>query len=148
VCVPVVTKFFFVFLSNATDKNKNVFFGSFFLDCFFVNKMRGATRSIPTRLDDHAQHITLKIWSKTGSNFEDIFAINRTTFADVKCSAIQHLLTNNNNVSNSRRRSNTNAMPLEEIDNYKLISIESKRTVNEQKTLGEERAKDGGQFID
>jgi hypothetical protein len=33
---------------------------------------------------------------------------------------------------------------LDEIENYKLISIESKRTIDEQKTLREEKVKDGG----
>jgi hypothetical protein len=111
--------------------------------------MRGATSSI---YNDHSQHVTLKIWFKTGSVFEEIYPLEKTTFADVKYSAVRQFLTNNinNNLSNYRRSSfNTiatsrNNLSLDEVDNYKLISMGSKRMVEEEKTLGQQKVKDGG----
>jgi hypothetical protein len=110
--------------------------------------MRGATS---TMYNDHLSHVTLKIWFKTGSVFEEIFPLDKTTFAEVKYSAVRQFLTNNNNSSNYRRSSfNTiatnsrNNLSLEEVENYKLISMGSKRMVEEDKTLGQEKVKDGG----
>jgi len=116
--------------------------------------MRGATS---TMFNDHLQHVTLKIWFKTGLMFEEIFPLEKTTFADVKYSAVRQFLTNNNNnnnLSNYRRSSfNTiatsrNNLSLDEIDNYKLISILSKRMVEEDKTLGQQKVKDGGSITE
>jgi len=114
--------------------------------------MRGATSAM---FSDHLQHVTLKVWFKTGSVYEEIFPLDKTTFADVKYSAVRQFLTNNNNnnnnnLSNYRRSSfntiatNRNTLSLDEVDNYKLISIVSKRMVEEDKTLGQQKVKDGG----
>jgi hypothetical protein len=117
--------------------------------------MRGATSAM---FNDHSQQVTLKIWYKTGSVFEEIFPLEKTTFADVKYSAIRQFLTNNNNnnnnnnnsLSNYRRSSfntiatNRNNLSADEVENYKLISIGSKRMVDEDKTLGQQKVKDGG----
>jgi hypothetical protein len=109
--------------------------------------MRGATSAM---FNDHLQHVTLKIWFKTGSMYEEIFPLDKTTFSDVKYSAIRQFLTNNNNLSNYRRSSfntiatNRNNLSFDEVDNYKLISIVSKRMVEEDKTLGQQKVKDGG----
>jgi len=91
--------------------------------------MTGKTNAISNVIDDQSQNITLKIWSNTGGFFQKIFPTHQTTFAYVKYLAIQFLFQNNH---------------LNEIDNYKLISIESKKTIDEQKTLDQERVKDGG----
>lgn len=79
--------------------------------------------------DHQSENITLKIWSNTGEIFQNLFSIDRTTFAHVKYLAIQVLFQNSHSI---------------EIDNYKLISIKSKKILNEQKTLREEKVKDGG----
>lgn len=110
--------------------------------------MRGATSSL---FNDHLHHITLKIWFKNGLMYEEVFSIDKTTFADVKYSAVRQFLMNNVSSLNYRRSSfstitaNRNHISLDEIDNYKLISIASKRTVDEEKTLGQQKVKDGGE---
>ena len=98
---------------------------------------------------DHLSHVTLKIWFKTGSMLEEIFSLDKTTFADVKYSAVRQFLTNNNSTNYRRSSFNTittsrNSLPLEETENYKLISMGSKRMVDENRTLGQEKVKDGG----
>lgn len=109
--------------------------------------IRGATSTI---FNDHLQHVTLKIWSKTGSMHEEMFSLDKTTFADVKYSALRQFLTNNTNQINYRRSSfNTiattrNNISSDEVENYKLISIVSKRSVEEDKTLEQQKVKDGG----
>jgi hypothetical protein len=108
--------------------------------------MRGATSAM---YSDHLSHVTLKIWSKTGSVLEELFPLDKTTFADVKYSAVRQFLTNNNPINYRRSSFNTiassrNNLPLEEAENYKLISIGSKRMVDEGRTLGQEKVKDGG----
>jgi hypothetical protein len=128
-------------VSFFNEEKKNFFF----LD-FSLLKMRGATSAM---YNDHLSHVTLKIWFKTGSMFEEIYPLDKTTFAEVKYSAVRQFLTNNN-LSNYRRSSfNTiatsrNNLSLDEIDNYKLISMGSKRMVEEDKTLGQQKVKDGG----
>ena len=110
--------------------------------------MRGATSSL---FNDHLHHITLKIWFKTGSMYEEVFSIDKATFADVKYSAVRQFLMNNVTSLNYRRSSfstiaaNRNHISLDEIDNYKLISIASKRTVDEGKTLSQLKVNDGGE---
>ncbi|CAF3593823.1 unnamed protein product, partial [Rotaria sp. Silwood1] len=117
--------------------------------------MRGATS---TMFNDHLHHVTLKIWYKTGSIFEETFPLEKTTFADVKYSAVRQFLinnntNNNNNLSNYRRSSfNTIATSrhnssIDEVDNYNLISISSKRMVDEEKTLGQHKVKDGDEYL-
>jgi len=91
--------------------------------------MTEKTNAISDTINDQSQHITLKIWSNTGAIFQNRFSMNQTTFAHVKYLAIQFLLKN---------------IHLDEVENYRLISIESKRTIDEQKTLSQERVKDGG----
>jgi hypothetical protein len=82
------------------------------------------------KANDQSQTITLRICSsKTGGIFQGIFPVHQTTFARVKYLATQFLF---------------KKIQLDEIENYKLISIESKRTIDEQKTLREEKVKDGG----
>lgn len=96
---------------------------------FFVNKMTGKTKAICKDIVDcQSENITLKIWSKTGESFQRIFPIDRTTFAYVKYLAIQVLVNEN------------------EIENYKLISIKTRKTIDEKKTLEEENVIDGGEF--
>ncbi|CAF1121397.1 unnamed protein product [Rotaria sp. Silwood1] len=117
--------------------------------------MRGATS---TMFNDHLHHVTLKIWYKTGSILEETFPLEKTTFADVKYSAVRQFLinnntNNNNNLSNYRRSSfNTIATSrhnssIDEVDNYNLISISSKRMVDEEKTLGQHKVKDGDEYL-
>ncbi|CAF1043698.1 unnamed protein product [Rotaria sordida] len=128
--------------------------------------MRGATS---TMINDHLHHVTLKIWYKTGSIFEETFPLEKTTFADVKYSAVKQFLTNNNNNNNNNntnnnnnnnsnlsnyRRSSFNTIAtsrhnssFDEIDNYNLISISSKRMVDEEKTLGQQKVKDGDEYL-
>lgn len=90
---------------------------------FFVNKMT-------QKANDQSENITLRICSsKTGGIFQEIFPVHQTTFARIKYLATQFLF---------------KKIQLDEIENYKLISIESKRTIDEQKTLREEKVKDGG----
>lgn len=114
--------------------------------------MRGATSAM---FNDYSHHVTLKIWFKTGATLEETFPIEKTTFGDVKYSAVRHFLTNNNNSNNSNlstyRRSSFNTvtssrnnLSCDEVDNYKLISIAGKRMVEEDKTLGQQKVKDGG----
>jgi len=80
--------------------------------------------------------------------FEEIFPLEKTTFADVKYSAIRQFLTNNNNNNNNNNLSNyrrssfntiattsRNNLSLDEVENYKLISIVSKRMVEEDKNF-------------
>ncbi len=142
----VVQKFSFYNTTDEKTKEKNLFF-------FKINKMRGATSSM---FNDHLHHVTLKIWFKTGSIFEEIFPLDKTTFGDVKYSAVRQFLTNNNNNNNNSnistyRRSSFNTvatsrnnLSLDEVENYKLISITSKRMVEEDKPLGQLKVKDGG----
>lgn len=103
--------------------------------------------------NDHSSRVTLKIWFKTGSVFEEIFQLEKTTFADVKYSAMKQFLNNTSNLTNYRRSSfNTittnsrNQFSLDDIDNYRLVSIGSKRTMEEEKTLGQSKVKDGGEI--
>ena len=81
---------------------------------------------------DQAANITVRICSKTGAIFQEIFPVNQTTFAYVKYLAVEFFW---------------RKTPTDETENYKLISIESKRTMNEQRTLREEKVKDGGLFL-
>ena len=104
--------------------------------------------------NDHLHQVTLKIWFKTGLMFEEIFSLDKTTFADVKYAAVRQLLMNSNsNLSNYRRSSfNTiatsrNNLSLDEVESYKLISIASKRMIEEDKTLGQQKVKDGGAIM-
>ncbi|CAF3120473.1 unnamed protein product [Rotaria socialis] len=119
--------------------------------------MRGATSKM---FNDHLHHVTLKIWYKTGLTFEETFPLEKTTFADVKCSAIRQFLINNNNNNNNnnsfsiyrRSSSNTNATSRynsshDDVDNYNLISISSKRMVDDEKTLGQQKVKDGDEYL-
>ena len=111
--------------------------------------MRGA--SLFTGLENYSQFVTLKIWSRTGVAFEEIFSVDRTTFADVKTSALRHF---NGKISSEHLSTypplrspliHRTTLTTNDIDNYKLISIESRRTIDEKKKLNEERVKDGGQ---
>jgi hypothetical protein len=124
--------FFSVFLSNATDKKKKqkqkFFFGSFFSRFFFVNKMTG---TISAMFSNGDQHVILKIWAKNGAIFQERFQIEQTTFARVKYLAMRVLLT-------------SYSWAVDEAENYKLISIETKRMIDEEKTLSQEEVKDGG----
>lgn len=113
--------------------------------------MRAAASSLFTPFEHPSSSVTLKIWSKTGTNFEEMFVVDRTTFADVKNSALRHFNTKfpfehlTTLRSTLTQRMSTNSMlNTNEIENYKLISIESRRTVDEKKKLNEERVKDGG----
>ena len=112
--------------------------------------MRGTTFN-----DRSLQYVTLKIWFKTGSFLQEAFSLNKTTFADVKHLAVKQFLMNNNsndNLPNYRRSSfNTiatskNNLSSDELDNYTLISIGSKRMIDEDKTLRQQTVKDGGSF--
>jgi hypothetical protein len=94
--------------------------------------MTQETNAMVDMTNDQSPNITLRICEKTGGIFQEIFPIYQTTFARVKYLAIQFLFKKN---------------PLEEIENYKLISIGSKRTIDEKKTLREERVKNGDEFI-
>jgi hypothetical protein len=120
--------------------------------------MRAATSSMFTGLDNNSPFVTLKVWSSNGTTFEQLFASNRTTFGDVKMSAIRHLLgkTMTDRSSTCPRSSSIQSaigrtsfhthVSSNDVDNYKLISMESKRTVDDKKTLNDERVKDGGEL--
>lgn len=109
--------------------------------------MRGATSSM---FSDHLHHVTIKIWFKNGLMLEEVFSLEKNTFADVKYSAVRQYLMNNISSLNYRRSTfntvatNRNNLTLDEVENYKLISIASKRMVEEEKTLGQLKVKDGG----
>ena len=105
--------------------------------------MRGTASSTFAGLEDYSPLVNLKIWSKTGSMFEEIFSTDRTTFADVKNSALRHFTGKS---TYPRHRTSLSSLPVDDLDRYKLISIELKRTIDEKKKLSEERVKDGGQF--
>jgi hypothetical protein len=89
------------------------------------------TGTISAMFDNEEQYVTLNIWAKNGAIFQERFQIEQTTFARVKYLAMRVLLTNY-------------SWTIDEADNYKLISIETKRIIDEEKTLGQERVKDGG----
>ncbi|UJR30120.1 hypothetical protein I4U23_017661 [Adineta vaga] len=112
--------------------------------------MRGTASS---SFNEHSHRITLKIWFKTGLTYEDVFSVEKNTFADVKYSAVRQFLMNNVSSFNYRRSSfttlatNRNHISLDEIENYKLISIGSKRLVDEEKTLAQQNVKDGDEYL-
>ena len=147
VCVCVCILLYKTFFLMNKKKNRRILFSRFSLS--FGEKMIGARTTV---YNDHLPHVTLKIWFKTGSMFEENFPLEKTTFADVKYSAIRQFLMNNNNSNNQNyRRSSFNTvatsrnnLSLDEIENYKLISIGSKKMVEEEKTLGQQKVKDGG----
>ena len=105
--------------------------------------MTGTTDVIFDVSADQVQSVTLKIWSKTGGIFQEIFPIDRTTFAHVKYLAVQYFLRNSSNKLVRFYRSMI-SISLDEVENYKLISIESKKSIDEQKTLGQEKVQNGG----
>lgn len=102
-----------------------------FLVFSFVNKMTGKTNILTDVMNDQSSNINLKIWSKTGDIFQENFPIYQTKFSHVKYLAMKYLFEENY---------------FDEMDNYKLISIGSKRVIDEDKTLSEERVKNGGLF--
>lgn len=121
----------------------------FFLDICFERQTKRIMRAAMSSI--YNDHVTLKIWFKTGGVFEEEFPVDKTTFADVKYSAIRQFLTTNHNNSTNYRRSSFNTVAtsrnnflFDEIENYKLISITSKRTVEEDQTLGQQKVKNGG----
>lgn len=154
----------FVFHLNWTGRRKkkqtwttrrilsSLFFCSSFFSrfSFFVNKrMRGASSSLFTGLNDYSQSVTLKIWWKTGSAFEEIFSIDRSTFSDVKSAAIRYFDENDSSkplIDSPCCLSSPSTNPRTNVDaeNYKLISIESKRVVDEKQTLNEAKVKEQG----
>ncbi len=82
-------------------------------------------------ISNQSKCVTLKIWSNNGALFQESFSIDDTTFAHVKYLAMKFLLKN----------------ILDQEYNYKLISIKSRRTIDEQKTLAEEGVNHGGLII-
>lgn len=85
-------------------------------------KMRGATSPMfPLRLP-------LKVYWRTGSAFEHVYSLESTTLAEVKISAVRFF--KQNDLHFDQRRSSFH---------YKLISIASKRPVDEEKTLRDGR---------
>ncbi|CAF1029510.1 unnamed protein product [Rotaria sordida] len=108
--------------------------------------MAEATSAIFDVRDDQSKNIMLIIWSKTGAIFQDTFPAENTTFAYVKYLAIQFLLKNNNS-NLSKYDCSMRSIQLNEMDNYKLISIETKKIIDEQKTLSQEDVKDGDEYL-
>ncbi|CAF3995456.1 unnamed protein product [Rotaria sp. Silwood2] len=113
---------------------------------FFVNKMTETASAIFDIRDNQSKHVMLKIWSKTGAMFQDIFPVENTTFAYVKYLAKGFLLRNSNGHLSSYDHSMRD-MRMNEMDNYILISIETRKIMDEQKTLGQECVKDGDEYL-
>lgn len=135
VCVFLLYQsFLFVFLSNATEKKetrnkKNVFLVRF-LDFVFVNKMTEKLKAIFNIRNEQSPTITVRICSTTGDVFQETFSNNQLTIGQMKFIAMKSLL---------------DQSQMEKKENYKLISMDTKRTMDEQKTLKEEKVKDGGE---
>ena len=92
------------------------------------------TGTISAMFSNGEQHVILKIWAKNGANFQERFQIEQTTFARVKYLAMRVLLSNY-------------SWAVDEAENYKLISIETKRMIDEEKTLSQEEVKDGDEYL-
>lgn len=113
-----------------TNKKK-CFFLVRFLDFVFVNKMTEKFKAIfNIRNNEQSPTITVRICSSTGETREETFANNQMTIGQMKFMAMKSLL---------------DPTQMEKKENYKLISMNSKRTMDEQKTLKEEQVKDGGE---
>lgn len=95
--------------------------------------------------DPRSHRIQLKIWLNTGENFEESFTSQGTTFADVKLFAIQQSHYRTSCPTAEASSQNPFSSDNDQIDQYKLISIESKRAVEEEKKLSESNVKDGGE---
>lgn len=91
--------------------------------------MTGKTNILTDVMNDQSSNVYLKIWSNSGDIFQENFPIYQTKFSHVKYSAMKCLFKENY---------------FDEMDNYKLISIDSKRVIDEEKTLSEERVQNGG----
>ena len=117
------------------------------MSLFFSSRaMRGATSATFTGLDDYSSAVNLKVWARTGSIFEEVFSTDRTTFADVKNSALRHF-SGKSSYPRSPLTSQRTSVTSDDLDCYKLVSVEWKRTIDEKKRLSEERVKDGGQSV-
>jgi len=95
--------------------------------------MTGKTNILTDVMNDQCSSISVKIWSRTGDVFQEHFPLHQTKFSHVKYLAMKYLFQENY---------------FDEMDNYKLISIDSKRVIDESKTLSDERVKNGGLFVD
>ena len=96
--------------------------------------------------------VTLKIWFNTGVAIEESYSLDSTTFGDVKLSAIRYWLEMIQSPSYPRSNfstlnSNRLSVADDEIPNYKLISVGSKRSVQDKSGLRESRVTDGGKRI-
>lgn len=89
--------------------------------------MRGAT-NVPSFAQRSAR-LHLTIWLKSGEQFAEAFDLQTTTFADVKRFAIE------------KQREQP---PTDEPNEHKLISLGSRRIVDENKNLSELNVRDGG----
>ena len=111
--------------------------------------MRGATNSSSIGFDDYPPFVKLKIWWKTGTIFEELFSTDRSTFASVKYAALRYFQEKIRSDSTCRMNSyslnnRNNFIPSFDADNFKLISITTKRVMDDRKTLSQTRTKDGG----
>ena len=111
-------------------ETRKTFFLVRFLDFVFVNKMTEKLKAIFNIRNEHSLAITVRICSTTGEVCQETFPNNQITIGQMKFIAMKSLL---------------DQSQMEKKENYKLISMDTKRTMDDQKTLKEEKVKDGGE---
>jgi len=87
--------------------------------------MRRATNF--TSFPQHSTRLNLKFWFKNGENFGETFDLQTTTFDQIKLFVREKL---------SRQ-----------IDDFQLISIDSKRIIDEKEKLSDLNLRDGAEFL-
>lgn len=99
-------------------------------------------------LSSYPAYATLKVWWKSDSPFESYSSLEDTKFVDVKLAAIRYFIHQSSTfLLNSRSSLNTmSAAELNdgELNNYRLISVGSKRPVDEQLSLRQAGVTSGG----
>lgn len=96
---------------------------------------------------DQSKNVRLTIWSQTGAIFQEKFPVQKTTFAHVKHLAMQVLLRDNDDSNLSIDDNSICHIPLNKLDSYELISIQTRRAVEDQHTLSQEKVNDEGSII-
>ncbi|CAF0741563.1 unnamed protein product [Didymodactylos carnosus] len=108
-------------------------------------------------------YITIRILSTDGNIYEESFSPD-TNYSEIKQSAIRHLVSRYHFVdsyklpyrrssfvtpatSSSTTYSEQHEKLIETTPSYKLISVVNRRPVDDEKTLSQERAKDGDEYI-
>ncbi|CAF0784619.1 unnamed protein product [Didymodactylos carnosus] len=108
-------------------------------------------------------YITIRILSTNGNIYEETFSPH-TIYSDIKQLAIRHLITRNQSTDSYklpyRRSSFVTPSTLSSFSNneqcekstetgsyYKLVSVVNRRPVDDERTLSQEHAKDGDEYI-